>query len=140
MMYRPLTLALVALAVTASGSALAQKKPAAPSLEDPVKRYESPAAGAPPSDKTRAEVKAETRATGDRGSKPADDRMLPPRTKSDLTRAQVKAATKADKTHGDVRSSYASPAAGAPKSEKSRAQVKAETREANVKGSASADK
>lgn len=89
-------------------------------------------------DKTRAEVKAETRAAGVTGDASADKPTPTGKIVGGETRADVKAKTKAAGKLNEPAATYGSPAAGA-KSEVSRAQVKAETRAAGVRGDAPAD-
>ena len=84
-------------------------------------------------DKTRAEVKAETRAAGVHGNAPADKASAVPKVKSDVTRAQVKAETRAAGVRGDAPADAAS-AVSKEKSGVARADVKAATRAAGIRG------
>ncbi|MBL8318735.1 MAG: DUF4148 domain-containing protein [Burkholderiaceae bacterium] len=91
--------------------------------------------GAFAQDKSRAEVKEETKAAVKAGqTKAGEGSPTAPAAKSEKARADVKAETKTAVKAGETKAGEGKPAEKAPKGEKARADVKADTKKAVKEG------
>lgn len=91
--------------------------------------------GAMAQDKTRAEVKEETKAANKAGQIATGDQAAPmPKPKSTANRAQVKSETAAAEKSGQIATGDLPAKTAKPKSTANRADVKAETKAANKAG------